>query len=77
MKGNKLEWISVYDDLPHYGDEVIVLGPRGGLSCGYYRGCLTGKPDKWDWRLNTIKTVKYWMPREAMPPMPPVRKVKR
>ena len=64
-------WIPSKEHLPAYGEEVLTLGPNGGLDNGFFIGVASaGRPESWDWKKNSVKTVKYWMPRSALPPMP-------
>lgn len=63
-------WIPSEDCLPVNGEEVITLGPNGGMECGFYRGLCGTKRDKWEWKKHTVRTVKYWMPRKALPEPP-------
>lgn len=67
---SKPYWIPSEDCLPVNGEEVITLGPNGGMECGFYRGLCGTKRDKWEWKKHTVRTVKYWMPRKALPEPP-------
>lgn len=63
-------WIPSEDCLPVNGEEVITLGVLDGLECGFYLGLCGTKRDKWKWKKHTVRTVKYWMPRKALPEPP-------
>ena len=64
-------WIPSKDCLPIMGQEVLTLGPKGGIDCGFFRGVEDPRrPEHWDWKKYTVRRVKYWMPRSALPPMP-------
>ena len=78
-KQPELGWISVEDKLPDKGQIVIVsdgkhtwdVGQYQGLS--YIPGLSEGKPNRWNWKKNTVKTVLWWMPKEKALPEPPGR----
>lgn len=71
-----IRWISVKDRLPNKGQIVIVsdgkhtwdVGQYQGLS--YVPGLSEGKPNRWNWKKNTVKTVLWWMPKENALPEP-------
>ena len=67
---SKPHWIPSEDCLPTIGEEIITLGPNGGLDCGYYKGLSGTRRDKWNWKQHTVKTVKYWLPRKSIPEPP-------
>jgi len=66
----EIRWISSGEYLPSYGQEVITLGPKGGMLCGFYRHVVGGFPDRWEWPGGGVRRVRWWMPREMLPPMP-------
>lgn len=63
-------WIPPEDCLPTIGEEIITLGPNGGMDCGHYKGLSDTRRDKWNWKQHTVKTVKYWLPRKSLPEPP-------
>ena len=63
-------WIPAEDCLPVNGEEIITLGPNGGMECGFFRGLCGTHKDKWEWKKHTVRTVKFWMPRKALPQPP-------
>lgn len=63
-------WIPSEDCLPTIGEEIITLGPNGGIDCGRYKGLSDTRRDKWNWKQHTVKTVKYWLPRKSLPEPP-------
>ena len=67
---SKPHWIPSEDCLPTIGEEIITLGPNGGMDCGYYKGLSGTLRDKWNWKQHTVKTVKYWLPRKSLPEPP-------
>jgi hypothetical protein len=67
---NRPRWIPSEDCLPTIGDEIITLGPNGGMDCGHYKGLSGTRRDKWNWKQHTVKTVKYWLPRKSLPQPP-------
>ena len=67
---SKPHWIPSEDCLPTIGEEIITLGPNGGMDCGYYKGLSGTRRDKWNWKQHTVKTVKYWLPRKSIPEPP-------
>lgn len=67
------EWISVYARLPKKNEKVCVSDGVHTWDCGMYQGLgfSDGNPTKWNWKHNTIKDVKWWMPKKsALPPVP-------
>lgn len=66
-------WISVYDKLPRKNEKVCVSDGVHTWDCGTFRGLGSSKDDVtwWIWKGNTVKIVKWWMPKnEALPPVP-------
>jgi hypothetical protein len=67
----EIRWIPVEEKLPSYGEEVIMLGPRGGLYCGFFRNLDGDDPGCWEWTSSIgYRKVSWWMPRSMLPPMP-------
>lgn len=67
----EIRWISSGEKLPSYGQEVITLGLKGGMVCGFFRHIVDGFPDHWEWPNGIgVRKVRWWMPREMLPPMP-------
>lgn len=67
---NRPRWIPSEDCLPTIGEEIITLGPNGGMDCGHYKGLSGTRRDKWNWKQHTVKTVKYWLPLKSLPQPP-------
>ena len=69
-------WISVEDRLPENKQIVVVSDGIHTWDVGQYSGLsyIPGgnyKKDFWNWKKNTVKTVKWWMPKECALPKPP------
>lgn len=73
------KWISVEDDLPKKNEIVIASDGVHAWEVGQFKGlCYTPnrtednpRRDYWNWKKNTVKTVKWWMPKEKALPEPP------
>lgn len=65
------EWISVNDELPSIGEKVVISDGVHAWDVGQYQGLSYDAPDKWDWRKNAVRTVKWWMPKDKALPEPP------
>ena len=61
-------WVSVEERLPEEGEKVIVLGVRGGMQTGIFRGAR--RNHKWEWKKHTVLEVVCWMPQDALPEPP-------
>lgn len=70
LHGALPKWIPSEDYLPQNGEEIITLGPAGGMEIGFYRGLSGTRKDGWNWKKHTVRTVKFWLPRKALPEPP-------
>lgn len=66
-------WIPVTERLPERRQVVIAIGEKGTWDVGMFNGLAFGNldPSKWNWKKNTVKTVKWWMKKEEALPEPP------
>ena len=70
-------WISVYERLPDKGQIVVVTDGKNTWDFGMFKGPVYSISkgeylvDKWEWKKNTIKHVKWWMPKDSALPQPP------
>lgn len=66
-------WVPVTEKLPERRQVVIAIGEKGTWDVGMFNGLAFSNldPSKWNWKKNTIKTVKWWMPKESALPEPP------
>lgn len=66
-------WIPVTEKLPEKGQIVVAVGEKGTWDVGMFTSLAFSNldPSKWNWKKNTIKTVKWWMlKKDAMPETP-------
>ena len=67
-----IRWIPVEEALPTYAQEVLVMGPAGGIEHGYFRKIIDENRQLWKWTTKGRgwKTVRWWIARDTLPPMP-------
>lgn len=66
------EWISVDDQLPEHNQIVVVSDGIHTWDVGQFHGLSPSqRRDLWKWKKNTIKKVKWWMPKKTALPCPP------
>ena len=63
-------WISVEDRLPEFHEKVVVSDGKHAWDYGMYGGWY-GRKDAWQWKHNTVRHVKWWMPKKDALPEPP------
>ena len=66
-------WIPVTERLPEKGQIVVAVGEKGTWDVGMFSGLAFSNldPSEWNWKKNTIKTVKWWMLKKDALPEPP------
>lgn len=68
----KPDWISVTEHLPEKNQIVVAHNGSGTWDFGMFRGISpSGNPEYWHWKNNTLKRVKWWMPKDGALPEPP------
>ena len=65
-------WISVTERLPEKNQIVVAHAGKGTWDFGMFRGISSsGNQEYWHWKGNTLKRVKWWMPKDGALPEPP------
>ena len=66
------DWIPVTERLPEKNQIVVAHNGKGTWDFGMFRGISpSGNPEYWHWKKNTLKHVKWWMPKDGALPEPP------
>lgn len=66
-------WISVEERLPKIREKVVITDGVHTWDYGEFSGLCgkDGQKDRWYWKHNTYRNVKWWMPKKTAFPEPP------